>query len=177
MTQERGDPLADEVDVPVRVAGARGSFRRGALVGSLAAAAEDREATVQALAPPAVYGAEHARAAARRAWRAHRDGRSIARDLGVEVACYAAGVDQIDEALATVGVPETGEAVVLCSVGPDAEAGLAAALERADLARDDEVLAREAAALERLGVDAEAATGGDPWPAVLEHVALLDART
>lgn len=168
------DPLADETDTPIRVQGAAGAFERDALIDALATAADGREAAVQAFDPDAVYGAEHVRAAARRALRAHRDGRAIARDLGVEVACYAAGVDQIDDALARVGVPESGEAVVLCALGDDADAALDEALDRAGLARDDEVLARPDGALDRLGLDV--GEDEDAWERVLEHVALLDAR-
>lgn len=172
------DPLADELDLQVLVQGARGAFERDALIEALAEAVEDREAAVQAFDPDAVYGPEHLRAAARRAWRAHEDERPIAREMGVEVACYAAGVDQIDEALDAVGVPAEGEALILCALGEDAEAALDEAIKRAGLTREDDVLGRPASALERLGLDAPDGDEDeeDAWGRVLEHVALLDAR-
>lgn len=170
------DPLADELDLQVIVQGARGAFERDALIKALAEAVEDREAAVQAFDPAAVYGPEHLRAAARRAWRAHEDDRPIAREIGVEVACYAAGVDQIDAALDAVGVPSTGDVLVLCALGEDAHAALDAAIERAGLEPDEAVLGRPASALERLGLEADNEDEEDAWGRVLEHVALLDAR-
>lgn len=173
------DPLADEIAAPVLVRGARGAFQRDELIEALAEAGEGREAALQAFAPEAVYGPEHLRAAARRAIRSHREGRAIARNLSVEVACYAACTDQIEDALAAVGVPAAGDRVVLCAVGERAREAAGEALAALDLEPDPDVLGRPEGALDRLGVSPELreATPEEDWPLLaLEAVALLDAR-
>lgn len=173
------DPLADEIDEPIRVVGLRGAFERPELIDALAAASEDRQAHLQAFASEAVYGPEHLEAAARRALRAHREERPIARDPAVEIACYAAGTDQIDDALAAVGVPEAGEELVVCAAGDDAEDAIEAAAEALGLERDDEVVSREEAALERIGVSTrmrEQVPEAEWDQLALEQVALLDAE-
>lgn len=179
MTSETVDPLADEIDVEVAVQGARGAFERDALVETLAEVADEHEVALQAFDPSAVYGAAHLEAAARRAVRSHEQDRAIARNLPVEVACYAAGVDQIDDALARVGVPESGDALVLCGVGAGARSAVEDALEEMDLRPDDDVLGHPLEALETLGVTSSMREQVDEeeWPKLaVEQVALLDAR-
>lgn len=170
-----GDPMSS----PVLVQGARGSVERDRLIDAIAEATEDRRAVVQAFDPEAVYGAEHLRAAARRALRSHAEGREIARDLAVEIALYAAGTTQIDEALETVGVPAEAQALVLAAVGPDREQTVDAVIEGLDLETDEDVVSEDEGALERLGISAGARETVDEkdWRLlVVERVALLDAR-
>jgi tRNA threonylcarbamoyladenosine modification (KEOPS) complex Cgi121 subunit len=172
------DPLADEIDEPIVVQGARGSYEREALIDALAAASADREAHLQAFDPEAVYGAEHVAAAARRALRSHAEDRAIARDPAVEIACYAASTDQIEDALAAVGVPAEGQAVVVCSVGADASEALDAALAELGLESADDVIGRDERALDRIGVSTAMRENvpGEGTALALEHVALLDAK-
>lgn len=173
------DPLADEVDVDIAVQGARGRFERGELIDALAAVSERHDVALQAFAPEAVYGREHLEAAARRAVRSHEEDRGIARNLSVEVACYAAGTDQIDDALAAVGVPENGDAVVLCGVGEQARAAVERARDELGLTEDGDVLGYPETALDAIGVPVEHRDQLDEEEWVLlavEQVALLDAR-
>lgn len=173
------DPLAEEVTVPVVVRGARGDFARDALIDALAEVSDDYGVALQAFDPEAVYGPEHVAAAARRAVRSHREDRAIARNLSVEVACYAAGVDQIDDALARVGVPAEGQALVLCGVGEDADDAVDEAMDRLGLDPAEDVVGYPEAALERLGVSPEhrERVEEEDWPLLaVEQVALLDAR-
>lgn len=171
-----GDPM----QAPVEVTGARGRVERDRLIDAIAEATEGRRAVVQAFDPGAVYGAEHLRAAARRALRSHAEGREIARDLAVEIALYAAGTTQIDEALETVGVPVEAQTLVLAAVGPDREQAVDAVLDALELEADEAVVSEDEAALERLGISAGARETVDEeeWALlVVEQVALLDART
>lgn len=171
-----GDPMEAEV----LVLGARGAFDRDEMIGATDAATRDRQATVQAFDPRAVYGAGHLEAAARRALRAHAEGRATARDLAVEIALYAAGTTQIDDSLATVGVPAEDDALVLAAVGPERKAAIEAILERLGLEPDDAVVTEDEAALDRLGIPKAARDAVDEDEVallVVEHVALLDART
>ncbi len=178
-TERLIDAADDPMQAPVLVASARGPASREAIIDAIDAAIADRDAVVQSFDPAAVYGQRHLEAAARRALRAHADDRATARELGVEIALYAAGTTQIDEAFATVGVPVEAEALVLCGVGPDREAAVEAVLDTLDLDRDDAVVGEDVEALDRLGI-AEAARRAVPPDElsllVLEHVALLDAR-
>jgi KEOPS complex subunit Cgi121 len=182
MTSEapaRRDPLADLVDVPIVVQGARGSIEREDVIDALSRASDEHAADLQAFDPDAVYGREHLRAAARRALRAHREDRAIARDLAVEVACYAAGTDQIDDALAAVGVPARADTVVVCSLGEEAEPALAEA--RDALADAGAAVRGDGAetARARIGVSERmrANVPEDEWDDLaIEQVALLDAR-
>lgn len=171
-----GDPM----QAPVLVTGARGAVERDRLIDAIAEATEDLRAVVQAFDPGAVYGAEHLRAAARRALRSHAEGREIARDLAVEIALYAAGTTQIDEALETVGVPVEAQALVLAAVGPDREQAVDAVIEVLGIEVDEDVVSEDEGALERLGISAGALETVDEeqWTLlVVEQVALLDART
>ena len=173
------DPLADETDEPILVTGWRGRYERDALIEALASATADRSAHLQAFDPGAVYGAPHLEAAARRALRAHREDRPIARDLGAEIACYAASTDQIDDALAAVGVPAEGDALVVCAVGEDAEPALADARQTLCLEPDEDVVDADEAALDRIGVEPamrEHVAARDWAQLAVEQVALLDAR-
>lgn len=165
---------------PVEVTGARGSFERDRLIDAIQEATEGALAAVQAFDPRAVYGRAHLRAAARRALRSHAEGREIARDLAVEVALYAAGTTQIDEALETVGVPTEASSLVLAGVGPDREEAIDAVLEALALEPDDDVVSEDEGALDRLGISASARETVDEeeWRLlVVEQVALLDTRT
>lgn len=167
------------METEVLVAGVRGRVDRDALIHVIADATEDASAVVQAFDPAAVYGAEHLVAAARRAFRSHEQGRAIARDLAVEIACYAAGTTQIDDALAAVGIPPEGEAAVLVGVGPDREQAVSDVLEALELERDDALIQEDAQALDRLGIPpaAREAVGEDEIGLLVrEHVALLDTR-
>jgi KEOPS complex subunit Cgi121 len=173
------DPLADEIDTPIVVQGARGTVERPDLIDALARASGEHAADLQAFAPEAVYGAAHLEAAARRALRAHEQDRAIARDLAVEVACYAAGTDQIDDALAAVGVPAEARAVAICSLGQAAEPALEQALAELGLERDDSVVQREEQALATIGVSEPMRehVPEDEWgDLAIEQVALLDAE-
>jgi KEOPS complex subunit Cgi121 len=182
MTSEapaRRDPLADLVDVPIVVQGARGSIERADVIDALSRASDEHAADLQAFDPDAVYGREHLRAAARRALRAHREDRAIARDLAVEVACYAAGTDQIDDALTAVGVPARADTVVVCSLGEEAEPALAEARDALEREGVDERVDGDETALARIGVSERmrANVPEDEWDDLaIEQVALLDAR-
>lgn len=171
-----GDPM----QAPVEETGARGPFRRDELIDAIQEATEDARAAVQAFDPGAVYGRGHLQAAARRALRSHAEGRAIARDLAVEIALYAAGTTQIDEALETVGVPADGQALVLAGVGPERKQAVDAVLKALGLEADDAVVSEDEATLDRLGISAGARETVDEeeWRLlVVEQVALLDART
>ncbi|MDX1611238.1 MAG: KEOPS complex subunit Cgi121, partial [Candidatus Thermoplasmatota archaeon] len=100
-------------EAKVAVAGLEGPFERDELIEQLAQVGEATGCTLQAFDPDAVYGPEHLEAAARKALRAHREGRALARDLAAEIACYAAGTHQIKEALATTGLPQQGDALAV----------------------------------------------------------------
>lgn len=178
-TSNEHDPLAEEIDVPILVQGARGSFERDALIGALAEASEGIDASIQAFAPEAVYGCMHLEAAARRAVRSHQESRAIARNLSVEIACYAAGTDQIEDALAAVGVPEQGYQVILCAVGDQATQLVEDALQQAGLSPDEDIVERHGSALDRLGISSaqrDRSPDSEQGLLVLEHVALLDAK-
>lgn len=172
-------PDADPMQAPVHVRGARGRFTRAEVVDAIDEATEEREALVQAFDPASIYGARHLEAAARRALRAHREGRATARDPGVEMALYAAGTTQIEDAFDRVGLPAEGHALLLASVGPEREPAAERVLEVLGLDRDDELVAERAEALDRLGIGEdllEAVDEEERTLLVLEHVALLDAR-
>lgn len=169
----------DPMQAPVLVVGARGAVERGALIDAVAEATASRTAAVQAFDPEAVFGRAHLEAAARRALRSHAEGRAIARDLAVEIALYAAGTTQIDDALATVGVPAQADAIVLAAVGDQRDAAVDAVLQALDLEREDELVRKRAGALDRLDIPQaarEAVRGDELELLVIEHVALLDAR-
>jgi len=166
-------------DVDVLVVGARGSVDREAVIDAIHAATENRDASAQAFDPDAVYGAKHLEAAARRAVRSHREDRAIARNLPVEIACYAAGIDQIDDALEIVGLPASADGLVLCALGDENQQAVDDVLERLDLESDDTLVEPKEVVLERLGISEtarELADEGERQLLVTEHVALLDAR-
>jgi tRNA threonylcarbamoyladenosine modification (KEOPS) complex Cgi121 subunit len=170
---------APAADVDVHVVGAQGSTTRENVVAAIREATENRKAHVQAFDPTAVYGATHLEAAARRAVRSHREDRAIARNLPVEIACYAAGVDQISDALDLVGLPETTSELVFCAIGEERETAVDAILDALKLECDDALVDGDEATLDRLGVPETArATVEDDEVELLvvEHVALLDAK-
>ncbi len=135
----------------------------------------------QAVDADAVCGREHAVSALLHARRAFERGNNLARTLETEWALCVAGVRQVSNALAIVGVREgtTRFAVLLGFEGeaiPPEEA-VAAFLRGTDLVRDDSVLGPKEGALRRLGVgEAELrAVPEERWTDLaLERVALLD---
>lgn len=182
MTQTSVDALVkgDPMQAPVQVVGARGSFERAGVIDAIDKATEGQKAVVQAFRADAVYGDSHLEAAARRALRSHAQGRGIARDVAVEIALYAAGTTQIEDALDLVGLPADGEALVVAGVGPDRDAVIEDVLGRLDLVSSSDVVQASEQALDRLGIAKAArervAEGALPL-LVQEHVALLDARS
>lgn len=161
----------------IHVQGLIGGFVRDELIGRLQALREAHDAVAQVFDPGAIYGTVHLVQAAEKAIRAHKQDRAIARDLATEIACYAAGTDQISVALETVGLPETGDALVVVALGQAGQAVLAE-LEKDGFEPTDELPARDPGALERLGIPASMreAVPEDRWELlVVEHVALLDA--
>lgn len=168
----------DPMEEPVLIAYGKGSLTRGSLIEAIDAATSGVNAAVQGFDPRAVFDASHLEAAARRALRSHIQERGIARDVSVEMALYAAGTTQIDEALTRVGVPKTSQSVVLAGVGPDREKAVGdvlgwLALERGSFGGGG------VEALGRVGIGEGVIeqAGEEAWASlVLEHVALLDAR-
>lgn len=162
----------------IHIQGFRGSFQRDGLIERILELRERHDAVVQVFDPAAIYGTGHLLAAAEKALRSHREDRAIARDLATEIACYAAGTDQISVALETVGLPAKGDALVAVGVG---EAGKAALSELGDHGFDavDDLPGHPETAFDRLGI-APAMRESVPeakWELlVVEHVALLDAR-
>lgn len=167
-----GDPM----DADVLVVTGTGSFSREQVLDAIEEASRDRACLLQALDPGAVFDAAHARAAARRALRSHRDGRGIARDPGVEIALYVACTTQIEDAFEGAGLPERGTSLVLVGVGPERGQGVEAVLEEVGLEREP-LEGENREALERLGLsDFVGEQGGEASLWVRERVALLDAR-
>lgn len=168
------DPMTE----PVLVTQGEGSLTRKGLIDAIDAATSQANAAVQGFDPRSVVGEAHLQAAARRALRSHAQERAIARNPSVEMALYAAGTTQISEALDRVGVPESGEGVVLVAVGPDREEATEAVLDALGLDRGS-VQGQGVEALRRLGIREEAieqAGAEDAVLVALETVALLDAR-
>jgi KEOPS complex subunit Cgi121 len=71
--------------------------------------------TVQALDAEKVVSEKHAIFAAKKALRAFREGRNVAKDLGVEILRYASGERQINRAL-FMGISKATERVALIAV-------------------------------------------------------------
>ncbi len=167
----------DPMSAPVTVILAQGAYSKDPLLGTLQEACKDARALVQALDPTSIFDAEHAQAAARRALRAHADARGTARDLGVEIALYAAGTTQIDDAFERVGLPEHGNQIVLVALGPDRDQTLQAILDAHDLDRAP-LEGTNPEALEQLGLQDAADTVHEEDLSLLvrENVALTDAK-
>lgn len=137
----------------------------------------ERGALIQVADARAVCGADHLRGAARRAVAARQAGGGIADDPALDVLLYAAGVRQIQEALAVLGLPGGAEAVAVVAVHPDPGAVVEAVADALDGERDDAVLDPSEEALERLGVPEAQRRAVDPgrWTDLaLEHGALLE---
>lgn len=189
-----GAPPADAGDeplpAPVAVAGLRahvpdpeaaleavGRVRRDLADAAPEALRSERGALIQVADARAVCGADHLRGAARRAVAARQAGTGVADDPALDVLLYAAGVRQIQEALAVLGLPEGAEAVAVVAVHPDPEAAVEAVADALDGDRDDTVLDPSEEALERLGVPEAQRRAVDPgrWTDLaLEHGALLE---
>lgn len=168
----------DPMKEPVLIAYGEGSLTREGLIEAIDVATSGVDAAVQGFDPRAVFDASHLEAAARRALRSHVQERGIARDVSVEMALYAAGTTQIDDALARVGVPKTSQSVVLAAVGPDREKAVGDVLGSLGLERGS-FGGGGVEALGRVGIGEGVIeqAGEDEWALlVLEHVALLDAR-
>ncbi len=162
----------------IHVQGFRGSFQRDRLIERILELRETHEAVLQVFDPAAIYGTGHLIAAAEKALRSHQDERAIARDLATEIACYAAGTDQISTALETVGLPAQGDALVAVGLGETGKAALD------ELGKDafepaDDLPGQPETALDRLGLlpGMRESVPEARWGLlVVEHVALLDAR-
>ena len=162
----------------IRVVGLRGAFERADFLQKVQQARDHHRATVQAFDPGAVYGERHLIAAAAKAVRAHREDRAIANDLATEILCYATGEVQISKALERAGLPGSGDAVVLVGLGDGIDAVLAAIGEAAGMRFAPDVITRDPAALDRIGVSAamRGHVAPERWELlVLERVALVDA--
>ncbi len=124
-----------------------------------------------------VCGVPHLAEAIRRAQRAWDSGRRTARTLEAEVLVYLAARRQVREAIDTVGVRPTTEAVALGVIGPGAAARLAEAFSALELTPDDAVLQEGVPALRRLGIRCAPRTPPDRCRLlVFERMALLETE-
>ena len=153
----------------------------GAFVERLDGVGKTHDVTVQAFDADYVVSRAHLKRAVELADRAIERGENVARDRGVEILLYAAGVRQIDRAL-TLGV-STGEqrVVVLVDAADDDEGNEAsAATELAELLTSAETLGTYDEAAVRdyfdIGDDELAVVDGTLADVVLERVALLDVE-
>ncbi len=173
-----GGTPGDQAPTEAHVRGLRGPYDRDQLIDRILELREIHDAVVQVFDPAAVYGQRHLRAAVEKALRSHAQDRAIARDLATEIACYAAGTDQISRALETVGVPANGDVLVAVGVGEPGEAALAE-LQADGFEPAEELPGMPSSALDRLGIPPamRQAVPEAKWELlVVEHVALLDAR-
>lgn len=139
--------------------------------------ASEAGALVQVADADAVCGPDHLRSAARHAVASRARGDGVADDPAMDVLLYAAGVRQITDALATVGLSEGDEAIGAVAVHPDPEAVLDRLAADLGGTRDDALLEASEQALEALGLPAaqREAVPRDRWTDLaLEQVALLE---
>lgn len=142
---------------------------------------ETHDVTVQAFDADYVVSRAHLKRAVELADRAIERGENVARDRGVEILLYAAGVRQIDRAL-TLGV-STGEqrvVVLVDAADDDTEREASATTELAERLTPTETLGDYDEAAVRdffdVGDDELAVVDGTLADVVLERVALLDVE-
>jgi len=139
--------------------------------------------TTQIFDASRVAGKLHLFHSARLALIAHSAGRNITNSLTIELLCWAAGTDQIDQALERVGVRKNTGSVALLVLGKNEEGvsgAIKEALENLKIKREDKVLGinpeKTSKLAEVFSISERELETSDIQKLVLERMALLATR-